>query len=435
MESHMNKINRFYLASSLVLLAIFLCSHSSSSQIPKLFLKFVEKQGKIKSGYIKLQSTYVSDGDTAFIHTEDAFFISTPKDLKYLSYQQSALISSSFGKSAHSRVSITTWKDSELLKYSYNDKIDDTKNDIDLMSDFSYSTAYDISFLLCENCVYQRIIPKISKKNIRYRIMYPDNDWDSNRISEWEFDRKTLNWIQNEYSIIYFEAENIYGKIDIIEQCLYEYIHPDILDTISFKFDEFKKGYDRQYAERQAKRDSIAREQLCDSITLSFSKAGSTWIENLPQDAQKDTLFFMPEWKFPLLSGDTLYSDSINSRFLLIDMWYIQCHPCRLAMHELASIDTLYDESLLKILSINISDKDTTKISQVLKNLNLKCDVALAYDNRYDIKMSKQMGDCYGYPQLYLIDMKTRQVIWRACGWYKGFTKEIEKIIKEKNEK
>ena len=54
------------------------------------------------------------------------------------------------------------------------------------------------------------------------------------------------------------------------------------------------------------------------------------------------------------------------------------------------------------------------------------------YNNRYDIEMSKQMGDCYGYPQLYLIDMQTRQVIWHACGWYKGFTKEIEEIINEK---
>jgi hypothetical protein len=42
-----------------------------------------------------------------------------------------------------------------------------------------------------------------------------------------------------------------------------------------------------------------------------------------------------------------------------------------MAMHELASIDTLYDESLLKIVSINVFDKDTAKMSQVVRNLNL----------------------------------------------------------------
>jgi len=101
-------------------------------------------------------------------------------------------------------------------------------------------------------------------------------------------------------------------------------------------------------------------------------------------------------------------------------------------MHELASIDPPHKESLLKILSINILDKDTAKISRVFKDLNLKSDVALAYDNRYDIEMSKQMGNCYGYPQLYLIDMKTKEVIWRACGFRQGFTKDIEEIIKNK---
>jgi hypothetical protein len=103
-----------------------------------------------------------------------------------------------------------------------------------------------------------------------------------------------------------------------------------------------------------------------------------------------------------------------------------------MAMRELATIDTLYEESLLKILSINVADKDTAKISQVVRNLNLKCDVALAYDNRYDRDMSKQIGDCQGYPQLYLIDMNTKQVIWHSCGWYAGFTKDIEELIKKK---
>jgi hypothetical protein len=211
-----------------------------------------------------------------------------------------------------------------------------------------------------------------------------------------------------------------------LEDRLYEYIHPDILDTISFMFENLKKGYDRQYAVEQAKKDSAFR----DSIVQSITKNGYTWADNLPQEGQQDSLFFMPEWKFPLLSGDSIYSDSINSRFLLIDMWYISCYPCMKAMSELSSIDTLYSESLLRMVSINVFDKDTAKMSKVVKNFNLKCDVACAYagDEIYD--MSRKMGKCQGYPQLYLIDMKTKQVIWRSCGWYAGFTKDIKAIIK-----
>jgi hypothetical protein len=64
----------------------------------------------------------------------------------------------------------------------------------------------------------------------------------------------------------------------------------------------------------------------------------------------------------------------------------------------------------------------------------LKCDVACAFNNGYDIVMSKQMGNCQGYPQLYLVDMKTKQVIWYSCGYYAGFTKDIEEIIIAYNE-
>jgi hypothetical protein len=266
--------------------------------------------------------------------------------------------------------------------------------------------------------------------------LFPDQEQDqfTNITQEWEFNGKTFHLIQEEFSLTYFKTDQIYHRIDILDRQLYEYIHPDILDTVSFKFEEIKKGYDRQATMEQTKRDSIFKANFCDSIAQSVTRSGDLWTENTSQEVQKDTLFFMPDWKFPLLSGDSIYSNSINSRFLLIDMWYVSCHPCRLAMYELSSIETLYDESLLKIVSLNVIDKDTAKMSHVVKNLNLKCDVACAYNNGYDFYLSKQMGECQGYPQLYLIDMKTKQVIWHSCGYYKGFTKDIEEIIKNKDE-
>jgi hypothetical protein len=267
-------------------------------------------------------------------------------------------------------------------------------------------------------------------------MQYPDDDISSNISLEYEFDKKTFNLIQEEISTIYVKTERLYSRADIVEQDLYDYIHPDILDTISFMFETIKKGYDQQCAIEQAKKDSTLRAYLCDSIAQSVVKSGGKWVENTSPDTQ-DTLFFMPEWKFPLLSGDTIYSDSINSRFLLIDMWYVSCYPCMKVMVELSSIDMLYDESLFKTISINALDKDTVKINKVVNNLNLKCDVACAYSSDDIINMSKKMGKCHvnGFPQLYLIDMKTKQVIWHACGWYEGFTKEIEEIIKSYDER
>jgi len=427
----MNNRNHSIKASSMLLLALFFCFNNAFAQLPKQFLQYVKKHNSIKSGYVKLQQLQTFDNDTTLFDIQEIFFISTPKDLKYLVFEQKPRLYATYTycKSAHSLLTFFSFTVGDFSYYEFDGEIENAKD----KSNCLYSAANDIRIDDFNNRLFQRIAPIIDKKNIRYKISLPDQEEDllSNINIYLEFNRKTFNIIQTGHSLDFAKTEQIINRIDILEQRLFEYIHPDILDTISFKFDEFKKGYDRQIAEEQAKIDSALR----DSIEDSVSNNAGIWAEEIPQDAKKDTLFFMPEWKFPLLSGDTLYSNSINSRFLLIDMWYIRCHPCRLAMRDLASIDTIYDESLLKMLSLNVSDNDTEKISQVVSSLNLKCDVALAYDNRYDIEMSKQMGDCDGYPQLYLIDMKTKQVIWSACGWYRGFTQDIEEIIKEKNEK
>jgi len=416
-----------------MLLAILFVSHCTFAQIPKLFLKFVEKQNKIQSGYVKFQCIYVTDNDTTGIDMYESFFISTPQDLKHLTNKQDPYGSDTYCKSARTAVKLFRWKDIEDVRYRYNDKIYDAKRG-ETWLEFPYSTPCCFYLEGFKDGTFQRISPKISKKNIRYKILYPDDDISSNISQEWEFDRKTLNWIQEGGSATYLYTEVYYSWTNIFEHRFYEYIHPDILDTISFKFEELKKGYDRQRAEEQAKKDSLWVAHLTDSIVRSITQNGGTWSENMPQDIPQEKQFFMPEWNFPLLSGDTLYSDSIKSQYLLIDMWYVACHPCRLAMLELSSIDTLYDESLLKIISLNVSDKDTAKINRVIRNLNLKSDVVCAVDHYDDIlNMSKKMGNCQGYPQLYLIEMKTKQVIWRSCGWYAGFTKDIEAIIKDKS--
>ena len=422
--SDMNKPNRFHIASSLVLLAFLLSTHCAYAQVPKLFVKFTEKQNKVKSGYVKLQETYINDNDTMKRQIEESFFISTPKNTKYLTFQQSDIASRYNCKSTHTEVSIYSRKDSVYIEYE-KDEFDNAQYDN------YFSFAYPIKVISTNkenNYTYKRIPPKISKKNIRYKVMFPDDDISSDISIEWEFDKKTLNWVQQELSATHLKAERMGNRIDVFEQRLYDYIHPDILDTISFTFENIKKGYDLQCVAEQAKRQLIFQDTIIQSITEN----NSILIEDVSQKVISDTLF-MPSWKFPLLSGDSIYSDSINSRFLLIDMWFVNCQPCRKVMRELTFIDTLYGESLLKMISINALDKDIAKISQVTRELNLKNDVACAF-NSYSIlyNMTKKMsgGECQGYPQIYLIDMKTKEVIWYSCGWYDGFTKDIEEIIK-----
>jgi hypothetical protein len=428
----MNSItaNRFSIASSLVLLAILLSSPCVSAQIPKLFRKFMEEQNRVQSGYAKYQEIHMTDGDTTYNGIYDSFFISTPKDLKYLSYLQASDRSNIYAKTAYAAAAFYNLKFHGYAWYGYYDDIYiDAKNDVNYYQDIPFSTAYSWPMERYENGTFQRIPPKIDKKNIRYKILHPDDEIFSDEISEYEFDRKTFEWVQSEYWYTYIKTERKYNGSIVFEQRLYDHIHPDILDTISFKFEELKKEYDKQTAVKQAKEDSAFLAHFCDSIVRLVTKNSGTWAEEMPQETQTETRFFMPEWKFPSLSGDTIHSDRINSRFMLIDMWYISCYPCMMAMRELATMDTFYDESLLKMVSINVYDEDTAKMRRVVENLNLKCDVACAFSSNDIFNMSKKMGECQGYPQLYLVDMNTSQIVWHACGWREGFTKEVDEII------
>ena len=427
----MNKIQKYLIASGLWLLTILFCSQSTFAQIPKLFIKCFEVENQKQSGYFKIQQTYKSNTDSPSVFIEEGFFVITPKDFKYSYIRYWGNTDISFCKSANTVAMLFDYRDINKKKYRYAHEVYDAKND-DFQMDYPSWKGLSLDFR--KDCQFSRIPPKLNRKNIRFKLVHPNNDIDSNYIEEFEFDRKNLHLVQFEISGIYMKTEKLYTKCDIIEYKQYNYIHPDILDTISFKYDELKSGFDKQTAMEQAIKDSLWNEHLYDSLALIFNK-NAKLVDTIPNNKQAEISYFMPSWQFPLLSGDTLYSDSIQSRFLLLDMWYIACHPCRMAMRELAGFETLFDESLLKMVSLNIADKDTARMGLVVRSLNLKCDIACTFDNLKDQEMSKKMGNCKGFPQIYLVDMKTKKVIWNSCGWYEGFTKDVEKIVREEAQK
>lgn len=432
----MNKTNHPFLVSSLVLLTFLLVGNTASAQMPKPFIHFMKAQNNIKSGYVKMQHTSIvrndDDGDEdaePSTYVEEAFFVLTPKDMKYLVYSGSSTYCKSAGTTVGMHVR-ERWGD---VVYSYKDSFKNAKNDIDFRVDFAYKPAFGFSLerWVWTTGKFQKIPPKISKNNVRYQVIYPDNFVITGKREEWEFDKKTFHWVASEDSATCLKTMWTFSKTEVLESRLYDYIHPDILDTISFKYEEIKRGYDRQCAVKQAKKDSLFRE----TVIKSVAESSGSWVENLPQDRQKDTVYFMPDWKYPLLGGDSISPDDIRSRFLLIDMWYMACPPCLKVMRDMSGIDTLYDESLLKIVSLNVGDKDTVKIREIAEKMNVKNDIACTFDTYHHVELSEKMGGCQGFPQLFLINMETRQVIWRSCGWHEGFMKEIGETLNAEKEK
>jgi hypothetical protein len=411
--------------SSIMLLTLLL--NLSFSQVPAKLQQMVEKNEKIQSGYVKLKCVYKTDNDTTDSHTEIGYFIYTPNDYKYFLIKENPDHRYLYCKSG--TMLLMNFNKEDYIKYrSFEEDFDPTTDPFTNFAFFKITSETSKSW---EKDTIVKITAKMNPKNIRYLLTSPNEETFTDIITEWEFDYKTHYWVNLEYSGIFENIERLYGTVQIIDFQFYDYINPVILDTITFRMDELRKKYNQQEIRTQEKRDSLLRETICDSIIQIVSSKETKWIENNSVLPEKDSLKYMPSWKFPLLTGDTLYSDSIQSSYLFLDLWYVGCAPCIMAMKELGTIDSLFDKSLIKFVSLNVIDKDTAKIKRIINTFNIKSDIVCSYDSSLDTILSKEMSDCNGYPQLYLVDMKTKQVIWQSCGYYKGFTKDIEAILKK----
>jgi len=425
MVLNMNKKMVLLKVSSILLLTFLL--NFSFSQIPAKLQKMVEKNEKIQSGYVKLKCVYKTDNDTSDSHTETGYFIYTPNDYKYFVIQENSDHTYLYCKSG--TMLLMNFNKKDYIKYRIFEEDFDPKTCP--FTNLAYFKITSETAYSWEKDTIVKIPAKMDPKNLRYLMKSPNDESFRDIISEWEFDYKTQYWVHSEYSGIYENIERLYGTVQIIDYQFYNYIHPAILDTITFRMDDLRIKYHKQELRTQEIKDSLLRETICDSIIQIVTSKETKWIDNKSNLPIKDSLKYMPSWKFPLLTGDTLYSDSIQSSYLFLDLWYVGCAPCIMAMKELGTIDSLFDKSLIKFVSLNVVDKDTAKIKKIINTFNIKSDIVCSYDSSLDTILCKEMSECTGYPQLYLVDMKTKQVIWSSCGFYKGFTKDIEAILRK----
>lgn len=138
---------------------------------------------------------------------------------------------------------------------------------------------------------------------------------------------------------------------------------------------------------------------------LAFEKEVN--IESTKEEIPK----YAYEWRLPQVNGDTLYSDSINSKILVVDFYYMSCAPCILAINDLIKLDSLYNENEVTFIGANVVDNDISKINTFLQKKNVK------YRN---IVNAKSLSDKYGFhsfPQILFIDTETNEILYHFSGY------------------
>ena len=199
------------------------------------------------------------------------------------------------------------------------------------------------------------------------------------------------------FTVDYLNSYTQYDDIKIIPRHLYEEINTVIRDSIDNTFNNLYERYQRQPQDDTTNKKN---EKVNSFVSVS------------------------PSWSLPKLDGDTFHLQDIDAGFILIDFWYVSCYPCLSAIKELVILDTLYTDNVLKIIGVNVYDKEIGKIQKIMEQLHIQYDVV--YQGK---TISEMYGGGIGYPKLVLIDNKSKKIIFAKSGYYKGFINDIIKII------
>ncbi|NLA24729.1 MAG: hypothetical protein GX879_07160, partial [Bacteroidales bacterium] len=98
-------------------------------------------------------------------------------------------------------------------------------------------------------------------------------------------------------------------------------------------------------------KDKVISEYLfMDSI---ISQQNLPEITNTVDTVQKEIPKHAYPWALPLIGGDTLHSNTINSKIIVLDFYYTSCGPCILDIRNLVKLDSLFNDSDVCFIGIN----------------------------------------------------------------------------------
>lgn len=134
-------------------------------------------------------------------------------------------------------------------------------------------------------------------------------------------------------------------------------------------------------------------------------------------------------WKLPLFNDTTKYIElyAIQSRYTLIDFWYASCTPCLQAIPKLKIIRNLVNSDTLTIIGLNPIDTDVKRIFAINQKFNFNYPIVFK---------GKSVANDYGidgYPQLLLIDNKTKKIVFTLDGYSENMHTRLFDFLNQNN--
>jgi thiol-disulfide isomerase/thioredoxin len=130
-----------------------------------------------------------------------------------------------------------------------------------------------------------------------------------------------------------------------------------------------------------------------------------------------------PNWKLPMVQGDSIQLSEIKEKLVLLEFWFPHCKGCVLATPEINKIQEKYKTKGLMVLGIEITEKPESVLIDYIQEQKIE------YPTLYNGKETAKKYGVYAAPTFFLIDKKGK-VIYTSVGLdKKQLIKEIENII------
>jgi thiol-disulfide isomerase/thioredoxin len=136
----------------------------------------------------------------------------------------------------------------------------------------------------------------------------------------------------------------------------------------------------------------------------------------LPEDT------IAPNWKLPVLGGDSLSLSDLRGNVVLIDFFYQSCYPCMQALPAMEQLHEKYKGQPVRIIGIDPFDKPEDGIAEFLARRGVTYTVLL---NGKNVSKAYRVS---GYPTIYLID-KDGKVAGTQYGFGEGVEEKLDKKI------
>lgn len=130
-----------------------------------------------------------------------------------------------------------------------------------------------------------------------------------------------------------------------------------------------------------------------------------------------------PNWKLPLITGNTLELSDLKGKVIIMDFWFKACAPCQKQMLALQGLHEKFNSDDVVIIGINtIDDPQKDRLDLFLKNR------LITMPSVYKGNSIESFYKVYGSPALFIID-RQGVIIYTASGYSSTLIEEVSKVI------